>query len=65
MKTRVVNKRRVAYDIDITRNSKWGNPFRIGPDGTREEVIEKHRTWLQTQPQLMAAIPELKNKTLG
>ncbi len=27
----------------IGRPSKWGNPFTIGPDGTRAQVIEKFR----------------------
>jgi hypothetical protein len=26
-----------------------GNPFRVGEDGTREEVIEKFRVWLREQ----------------
>jgi len=26
--------------------SKWGNPFRIGRDGSREEVIAKYADWL-------------------
>jgi hypothetical protein len=29
----------------ITRGTKWGNPFIIGVDGTREEVIEKFRKY--------------------
>ena len=27
----------------IDRRTKWGNPFRIGPDGTREQVIARYR----------------------
>ena len=26
--------------------SKWANPFKIGRDGTRDEVIAKYRAWL-------------------
>lgn len=63
--TRVVNMRREGYDVRIDRRSKWGNPFRIGPDGTRAEVIEKYEAWLQTQPDLLAALPELQGKRLG
>lgn len=33
-------------DYYIGRGSLFGNPFRIGQDGTREEVIEKYRHWL-------------------
>ncbi len=32
--------------VYIGRPSKWGNPFIIGRDGTRAEVIEKYRAWL-------------------
>lgn len=35
--------------IYIGRGSKWGNPFVIGPDGTRDEVCEKHKKWLWKQ----------------
>lgn len=31
--------------VYIGRGSKWGNPYRIGPDGTRAEVIEKYRDY--------------------
>ena len=27
-------------------NSKWSNPFRIGVDGNRQEVIAKYADWL-------------------
>ncbi|CAM3562516.1 DUF4326 domain-containing protein [Parendozoicomonas haliclonae] len=42
----VVNKKHEPYDVYIGRGSKWGNPFVIGRDGTREEVIAKYRVWL-------------------
>jgi hypothetical protein len=29
----------------VDRTSRWGNPFQIGKDGTREETIQKYRTW--------------------
>jgi hypothetical protein len=32
--------------VYVGRPSKWGNPFRIGVDGSREEVISKYRKWL-------------------
>lgn len=61
----VVHCKREKYDIYIGRPSKWGNPFEIGKDVTREEVIAKYINWLETQPQLLAALPELKGKILG
>ncbi len=50
--------------IYIGRPSKWGNPFIIGKDGTREEVIERYRLYIITKPKLIAALPELKGKDL-
>jgi hypothetical protein len=63
--TKVVNCNREKFDVHIGRPSKWGNPFIIGRDGTRKEVIEKYRTWIQTQPELMVDIKSLRDKTLG
>ncbi len=41
---RVIHLRDAPPDaIRIDRRTAWGNPFRIGPDGTREEVIAKYR----------------------
>ena len=61
----VVHCKREPYDVYIGRPSKWGNPFSIGKDGTREEVILKYLKWLKNQPELIAALPELKGKRLG
>ncbi len=47
------------------RPSKWGNPFQIGRDGTRAQVIARYERWISTQPELLAALPELAGKTLG
>ena len=62
--TTVVNKYRNSYDVYIGRGSKWGNPFVIGQDGSRDEVIEKYREWIITQPQIND-IEELRGKRLG
>lgn len=53
------------YTTLIGRPSKWGNPFVIGRDGARGEVIEKYRSWVKRQPVLMAALHELTGETLG
>ena len=50
--------------VYIGRGSKWGNPFRIGPDGSRDEVIQKYRDYIQTRPDLLNSIDELKDKAL-
>lgn len=65
MPTTVVHLNKDHYDVRIDRESKWGNPFHIGKDGTRSEVIDKYRRWLHLQPQLMGSLSELKDKRLG
>jgi Domain of unknown function (DUF4326) len=62
---RVLNKRRDGTPVGsvyIGRLGKWGNPFEIGRDGTRAEVIAKHRAWICDQPALMAALSEIKGR---
>jgi hypothetical protein len=67
MKQYVVNcKRGAAFDVFIGRPSKWGNPFVIGKDGDRDEVIRKYRVYLDANPELRAAArAELRGKVLG
>ena len=62
---RVVHCKRKPCDVYIGRPSQWGNPFVIGKEGTRAEVIAKYEAWLRTQPHLLAALPELRGKVLG
>ena len=65
MTTCIVHCKKEQYDIYIGRPSKWGNPFQIGKDGTRDEVIEKFKNWILTQPNLLKDLHEIKGKTLG
>lgn len=66
MKCFVVSKRSGArYDVYVGRPSKWGNPFEIGRDGTREEVVRKFEQYLLDSPALLAQVGELKGKTLA
>lgn len=66
MKTTVLNiYYEKPYDIYIGRPSPWGNPFVIGRDGTRAEVVEKYRKYIKSAPRLLARLPELKGKRLG
>jgi hypothetical protein len=62
---KVVNLYKEPYETYIGRGSKWGNPFRIGADGTRDDVIIAYAKWVVNQPSLMAALPELEGKVLG
>ena len=65
-KTWVVCCKKEPYDVYIGRPSKWGNPFKIGKDGSRQEVIHKYRIWILANPQLVKQIhSELRGKTLG
>jgi hypothetical protein len=65
MLTRVVNRHFDKYDVYIGRGSKWGNPFIIGIDGDREEVIELYRQYILGSPKLLASLPELQGRRLG
>jgi len=62
---KVVHCKKDQFDVYIGRPTKWGNPFVIGKDGTREDVIAKFEEYLLNNPFLMKALPELKGKTLG
>lgn len=63
--TTVVNLKEDHYDVRIDRKTKWGNPFVVGKDGTREEVIRQYADWVVEQKHLMDALHELKGKRLG
>lgn len=69
MKPVVVNKYKESFDIYIGRGSKWGNPFVIGKDGSREEVIQKFKTLLYQRmlrnEVTMKDFSELSGKKLG
>ena len=58
--------------VHIGRPSKWGNPFKMKIDrykgeipGERERVVLMYRLWINSQPELLKALPELKGKNLG
>ena len=44
--TKVVNKNKEPFDCYIGRGSLFGNPFIIGKDGSRDEVISKYESWI-------------------
>lgn len=62
---RAVNLKEEHYDVRIDRKTKWGNPFIVGKDGTREEVIRMFEDWVVQQPHLMDSLHELQHKRLG
>lgn len=63
--TRVVHCHKEPFDVYCGRPSKWSNPFLIGKDGTRKEVIEKYREFITNCPHLLEDLDELEGKTLG
>lgn len=73
MTARVVHCQRQPYDVYIGREnrkhglkaSKWANPYKVGRDGTREQVMRRYEVWLFSHPELVAALPELAGKELG
>ena len=65
MQTCVTHCKLGEYEVYIGRPSKWGNPFLIGRDGTREEVITKYENWILHQPHLLRSLGEIQGKVLG
>lgn len=66
---RVWSKREPKYPADavyIGRPSKWGNPFEIGRDGTRAQVIQKYNDWIvhERSDLFFAAQRELRGRHL-
>ena len=51
-------------DVYIGRGSKWGNPFIIGRDGTREEVVHKYVCYLTESGLENDIFEELSGKDL-
>ena len=62
---KVVHCKREKYDVYIGRPGKWGNPFSIGKDGTREDVIKKYEEWIRNNSKLLNDLHELKGKILS
>ena len=62
MTPQIYNKSR-THPVDavyIGRGSKWGNTFKIGPDGNRTQVIAKYETYLLSNKELMLSLHELE-----
>jgi len=69
---KVLNKHRDKNNIPpgaeyVGRPTKWGNPWVIGADGSREQVIQMYRDELINSPVLQYlrdSLTELKGKDL-
>jgi predicted nucleic acid-binding Zn ribbon protein len=73
-RTRVVHvKSGEPYDLYIGRASPrhglkrsiWHNPYKIGEDGTREEILAKYEHYLLESQDLIDQLPELRGKVLA
>lgn len=68
---RVVHVSHAPFDLYIGRSirdyreSIWHNPFQIGVDGTREEVLFKYLEYIKSSESLLNRLGELQGKTLG
>lgn len=45
--------------------SMWANPYKVGKDGTLEEVIEKYEEYARNNPEIIENLDLLSGKTLG
>ncbi len=73
----VAHCRREAYDVYVGRGrcprtgvpGRWGNPFGIGPDGDREEVLARYARWpageVDAERITLAELAALDGRTLG
>lgn len=72
--TRIINLRDAAAVaaaradgtlVRVDRRTRWGNPYRIGRDGTRAEVIRRYATYVLTRSDLLADLPHLRGRVLA
>ena len=69
--TKVININHTAAQdyVPIGRGTLWGNPYKIGRDGTREECINRYRVYvvkrLLIEQGLVDELLKLDGKTLG
>lgn len=68
-KTKRINVRREPFDVSIMRPSVYGNPYVIGRDGTRAEVVAKFRKDFEERVHdsvvFLQRICELRGKRIG
>jgi hypothetical protein len=72
--TKVVNLRKAPYDVYIGRAGRgqdgyFGNPYALGKDGDRDEVLVKYKKYFQNRldkdPEFFKRVAALAGKTLG
>ena len=60
-----VDFRKEPCDIRIHRGTFWGNPYVIGKDGDRTDVIAKYEDYVRSSKIMMRRLHELQGKRLG
>ena len=75
MVTSIVNLRTLDVDIEtwsrdpnniyIGRPSRWGNPFKLSQESSREEVVKNFEKYIRGNSELLQCIKELRGKSLG
>jgi hypothetical protein len=63
----VVNKYthiKTSEDVYIGRGSFWGNPFVIGKDGDRDDVVRKYAEMICDNQEMLSRLHELRGKNL-
>jgi len=66
--TTIVNMKHERADVNCGRGSIYGNPYRIGIDGTRDEVCDKYKEYFYKKilnPTFRNKVLLLKSKKLG
>lgn len=67
--TTIHNKYKEHYDVYIGRPTIYGNPYEIGKDGNREDVVNKYRKYfterIQTDMSFRRQVLTLRGKRLG
>jgi len=66
--------RNMSFYVDGAFGSKWANPFKVAKPGKKykkgtyyslDESVKLYEEHVRNSPELMAALPELRGKTLG
>lgn len=66
-----VNRRNLNFTLYIGRawaglpESKWHNPFRVYGNQPRGSSLAKYELYIRSRPELMAALHEIDDQTLG
>lgn len=54
-----------SYDVFIGRPSVYSNPFKLGRDGTRLQVIVKFEAYFRSLPNLNKLLDDLEGKRIA